>query len=207
MARSAICSHHSSLVFNQESAMTASAKTALLVIDVQASFTQRPYYTEDGKATYLAAQNALIAHAKTQGWAIVRVFHTEPCAPSTNVWSMASGFVRPLDGLSEFDASATFYKSRHSALVGSGLDVWLTERGMGHLVVSGIRTEQCCETTTRHASDLGWQVTYASDATWTWPMTTPSGQVLSAADLRERTATVLQDRFAQVRSVADITAS
>jgi hypothetical protein len=35
-------------------------------------------------------------------------------------------------------------------------------------------------------------------------MTTPSGKVLSAEDLRERTATVLQDRFAKVRKVTDI---
>ena len=58
----------------------------------------------------------------------------------------------------------TFYKHRHSALIGSGLSVWLTERGIQHLIVSGIRTEQCCETTTRHASDCGYEVDFVSVA-------------------------------------------
>uniref|UniRef100_UPI0013D5342D isochorismatase family protein n=2 Tax=Pseudomonadota TaxID=1224 RepID=UPI0013D5342D len=64
-----------------------------------------------------------------------------------------------------------FHKARHSALVGSGLDVWLTENGIRKLLVSGIRTEQCCETTTRHASDLGYTVDYVSEATLTFAMT------------------------------------
>src|SRR2546430_14596957 len=31
-------------------------------------------------------------------------------------------------------------------------------RSIGELLISGIRTEQCCETTTRHASDRGFTV-------------------------------------------------
>jgi nicotinamidase-related amidase len=87
-------------------------------------------------------------------------------------------------------------------LVGTGLDVWLTQQGIQKLIISGIRTEQCCETTTRHASDLGWQVDYCLDATLTWDMQRADGPILSAADVKTRTATVLQDRFATVCSVA-----
>jgi len=87
-------------------------------------------------------------------------------------------------------------------LVGTGLEVWLTENAVGRIIVSGIRTEQCCETTTRHASDLGWTVDFVLDATLTFAMTQPDGQTLRAADIKMRTATVLQDRFARVCSVA-----
>ncbi|XLM22660.1 isochorismatase family protein, partial [Chromobacterium piscinae] len=31
--------------------------------------------------------------------------------------------------------------------------------------ISGIRTEQCCETTARVASDLGYEVDFVSEAT------------------------------------------
>jgi nicotinamidase-related amidase len=85
--------------------------------------------------------------------------------------------------------------------VGTGLDVWLTQRGIQRLIVSGIRTEQCCETTTRHASDLGWTVDYVIDATLTFEMQQPDGETLSAHDIKMRTATVLQDRFARICSV------
>jgi nicotinamidase-related amidase len=109
--------------------------------------------------------------------------------------------VVPLKGLADFVAAATFIKHRHSALVGTGLDVWLTSQGIGRLIISGIRTEQCCETTTRHASDLGWSVDYCTDATLTFDMQQPDGQPLSATDIKARTATVLMDRFATLVTV------
>jgi nicotinamidase-related amidase len=114
---------------------------------------------------------------------------------------MASGSVCAMEGLADFDASLTVYKTRHSALVGTGLDVWLVAQGAQQLIVTGIRTEQCCETTTRHASDLGWQVLFVPEATLTWDMPTADGGVLSAADIRSRTSTILRGRFAHVMGV------
>jgi nicotinamidase-related amidase len=184
----------------------SSTSTALIVIDVQESFRHRPYYSADGMPIYLAAQNTLIGASKERGIPIVRIFHSEGPKMADNAFAIESGHVRALEGLADFEAEVSFIKSRHSALVGTGLDVWLTQRGITDLIISGIRTEQCCETTTRHASDLGWDVTYALDATLTWPMTQPDGTVLSAHDLRQRTATVLQDRFAQVMSANDVIA-
>ena len=117
-------------------------KTALLVIDVQESFRHRPFFTERDLPAYLAAQNALIDGAAAQGVPTVRIFHRDGPDTPDNPFADASGQVRALDGLAPFHAAATFTKSRHSALVGTGLDVWLTQRGIGRLIVSGIRTEQ-----------------------------------------------------------------
>ena len=74
----------------------------------------------------------------------------------------------------------------------------LRERAIGQLVVTGIRTDQCCETTTRHASDLGYSVIYAIDATLTFPMVSESGRIFSAEEIAERTQLVLAGRFAKV---------
>jgi nicotinamidase-related amidase len=173
-------------------------KTALIVIDVQHSFTQRPSFETDGLPAYLAAQNRLIEGFEAAGLPIVRVFHVQPDATGQDPFSLASGHVRPLDGLRGFDAALTVHKTRHSALVGSGLDVWLTSQGIGRLVISGIRTEQCCETTTRHASDLGWDVIYVPEATLTFTMSHPDGSPFTPAQIRARTAAVLAGRFARV---------
>ena len=176
-------------------------KTCLIVIDVQESFRHRPFFTERDLHAYLQAQNALIDGCVAQGIPVLRVFHSDGPEVAENPFSQASGQVRALDGLAPFDAAATFTKSRHSALVGTGLDVWLTRHGIQRLIISGIRTEQCCETTTRHASDLGWDVDYVTDATLTWDMVQPDGQVLAAADIKTRTATALQGRFATLCTV------
>ena len=178
-------------------------KTCLLVIDVQESFRHRPYFTGHDLPAYLAAQNALIAGCQARGVPVVRILHSDGPETPDNPFSQASGHVRPLDGLAGFDAAATFSKSRHSALVGTGLDVWLTSHGITRLIVSGIRTEQCAETTTRHASDLGWAVDFVPDATLTWDMVQPDGAPLTAADIKARTATVLQGRFATLCSVEE----
>lgn len=94
-----------------------------------------------------------------------------------------------------------FDKTRHSAFLGTGLGVWLTERRIGGLIVSGIRTEQCCETTTRHASDLGFAVDFVPEATLTFPMRDAGGRLWSTAEIRARTELVLSGRFARIATV------
>ena len=172
--------------------------TALLVIDAQESFRQRANWFEVDEAPYIRNQQALIDGAHAAGWAVVRILHVEP----EGIFSEASGFVRTLDGLT-LTPDVEFRKTRHSALVGTGLDVWLTEHGIRRVVISGIRTEQCCETTARHASDLGWQVDYVTEATHTSAITDAHGTRHSVEDLKARTAAVLDGRFARVVTIAD----
>ena len=180
-------------------------KSCLVLIDVQESFRQRPYFTERDVPAFLAAQNALIGACQQHGVPIVRVFHVDGPKTAQNAFALESGYVRPLDGLAAVEPAATFHKNRHSALVGTGLDVWLTQNGVGRLIVSGIRTEQCCETTARHASDLGFQVDYVPEATLTFDMQNEDGSALPAAAIKQRTATVLKDRFARICTVAQAT--
>lgn len=175
--------------------------TALLLIDVQESFTARPYWRPEMAAAFLNHCNTLLTGCLAAGIPVVRVIHTDGPETADNPFSQASGLVRPLNGLMDFDAALTLEKHRHSALVGTGLAVWLHQQGIRRLMVAGIRTEQCCETTTRHASDEGWTVDFVGDATLTFDMQTPAGQTLSAAAIRERTETVLAGRFARLCSV------
>ena len=174
------------------------ANTALLVIDVQESFRHAPYFDDSELPDFLSAQQALIDGAAASGMPIVQIFHED----GDKAFSKDSGFVRALDGL-QITPDVTFYKHRHSALAGTGLDIWLTERGINRLIVSGIRTEQCCETTTRHASDLGYSVDFITEATLTFPMVHASGTRFSAADIRTRTELVLAGRFARIATVKD----
>lgn len=186
---------------------TANAATALLLIDVQQSFRLRPYWSEEHFAAYMERTNALVAACQAAGVPIVRILHAEGPATKDNVFAVESGQVRPIDGLADFKADAEFLKSRHSALVATGLPVWLRQQGIKRLIVAGIRTEQCCETTTRHASDEGYSVDFVSEATLTFDMKTLDGQRLAAQDIVKRTEAVLTERFARICTVRDIEAS
>ncbi|MCA6218735.1 isochorismatase family protein [Ideonella sp. B7] len=176
-------------------------RTALLLIDVQASFTARPYWSTAELPAFLAATNRLIDGARQAGLPIVRILHTDGPDRADNPFAPVSGLVCPLDGLVEVEPARTVEKHRHSALVGTGLGDWLRAQRITRLIVAGIRTEQCCETTARHASDEGWEVDYVTEATLTFDMTTPAGERLSAAQIRERTETVLAGRFATLCTV------
>jgi nicotinamidase-related amidase len=170
-----------------------SRQTALLVIDVQESFRQRPYFSDDELPSFFDRCKALVDGFTAAGLPVVRILHVEGDGP----FSKASGFVETMHELA-FEPAATFEKNVHSALVGTGLQGWLTSRGISRLVIAGIRTEQCCETTTRNASDLGFEVDYVTEATLTFPLTTRAGRKVSAAEIRERTELVLSDRFATI---------
>lgn len=173
-----------------------SADAVLIVIDAQESFRHRPYFTADDLPPYVERQQALIDGAAARGVPVVQIFHVEDEGP----FARASGHVRTLEPLRVAPA-ATFEKRRHSALVGSGLDVWLTRSGARRLLISGIRTEQCCETTTRHASDLGYAIDFVSEATLTFPMRDASGRLWSAGEIAARTELVLAGRFARIVTV------
>ncbi|TLY56282.1 MAG: isochorismatase family protein [Gammaproteobacteria bacterium] len=182
-------------------------KQALIVIDVQESFRRRPYFRDEELPRFLRNVQSLIDRCAARGIALLQVFHEEPGDDPGNPFSAASGCVRAMPELS-LRADAVFYKQVHSAMFGrtedgATLEAWLRERGIGELLISGIRTEQCCETTTRHASDLGFSVRYVSDATLTFPMQTRSGREVSAQEILERTELVLDGRFARIVSTAD----
>lgn len=174
------------------------ARTALVVIDVQESFRHRPYWSEGNVPLFMERVQALVTGARVQGIPVVQVFHVE----AAGVFSLESGHVRTMEGV-EIEADVRFEKRSHSALVGSGLDVWLVQQGIGRLIVCGIRAEQCCETTTRHASDLGYEVDYVTEATLTWEMTDRRGRVWSADEIKARTELVLDGRFASVATVEE----
>jgi len=175
--------------------------TALILIDVQESFRQRPYWVAEAAKPFLARVNALVDGCVSRGVPIVRVLHSDGPAQAANPFAIESGHVRPLEELAKFEAAAEFVKHRHSALVGTGLAIWLHQHSIGRLIIAGIRTEQCCETTTRHASDEGWSVDYVAEATLTFDMKHLDGSKLPAADIVARTTAVLTDRFATICSV------
>jgi len=171
----------------------ANADTALLVVDVQESFRHRPYWRDADVPAFVENVQKLIDGARSRNMPVLQIFHVEESGP----FSMESGHVVPMEGIS-LTADAVFYKRSHSALIGSGLDVWLIQHGIRRVIVSGIRTEQCCETTTRNASDLGFQVDYVTEATLTFPMVDRHGRKWSPEEIKAATELVLDERFARI---------
>ena len=173
-----------------------STNTALIVIDAQESFKHRPYFSTTHFLDYINNQQNLINGAVAKNIPIIQVFHIE----QDGVFSLESGYVRALEELN-ISPDLTIHKTRHSAFAGTQLAIWLTQNGINKLIISGIRSEQCCETTTRHGSDLGYEIDYVTEATLTFAMSTKSGKMFSPEEIKEKTELVLSQRFAKIVNV------
>jgi nicotinamidase-related amidase len=174
-------------------------RSALIVIDVQESFRHMPFWSESDLPDFRAALLRLDAGCRRRGVPVVHIFHVGQAGPFTE----ASGYVRALDWLPGSPA-ACFFKHAHNAFSDTGLDLWLRRRGIDHLIVAGIRTEQCCETTTRVGSISAIAVDFVSEATLTFPMTHPVERShLFAEEIKAHTELVLAGRFARIVSVDD----
>ncbi|EIM01243.1 hydrolase [Rhodanobacter thiooxydans] len=175
---------------------------AVLVIDVQQSFLHAPYWREDDVPAFRKNLVRLLDAAAARGRPIVRILHEE----NDGHFGAASGLVRPMAWVPEAH-DVVFHKRVHNAFTDTGLQAWLRGRGVERVIVSGIRTEQCCETTARVASDLGFAVDYVTEATLTFPMVhAGSGTRYDAQDIKQRTELVLDGRFARIRTVDDVLA-
>lgn len=179
-----------------------SADTAVLAIDIQQSFLHAAYWRDDDVPAFRDSVLRLLAGAAARGWPVVRILQED----SDAAFSADSGLVRPMDWM-PVEAAVTFHKHVHNAFTDTDLEAWLRERGIRRVIVTGIRTEQCCETTTRVASDLGFAVDYVTEATLTFPMIhKPSGRRYDVDEIKQRTELVLDGRFARIRRVDDVLA-
>jgi nicotinamidase-related amidase len=191
--------------------------TALIVIDVQESFRQRPSWRTISNPDIADPVNRLVATARERGDLVVWVLHAEP--GSGTVFDPAGGYVRLIDGLTPRADEPVITKTSHNAFTTTNLQQLLTARGVREVVICGIRTEQCCETTARIASDLGFEVVFVTDATATNPIEhrdAPAGRTieeiladprtLPVAEVVARTEYALAGRFATIRTVAELTA-
>ncbi|MFC8194503.1 isochorismatase family protein [Streptomyces sp. NPDC057298] len=191
---------------------------ALIVIDVQESFRARPLWATISDPKISEQVNRLVQISRRAGDLVVWVLHSEP--GSGNVFDPALGHVRLMEELERADGEPLIHKTSHNAFTTTNLQQLLTERGVRELTVCGIRTEQCVETTTRVAGDLGYQVTFVTDATATNPIPhrdAPAGQsvadlladprTLSAEEVIRRTEYALAGRFATIATVDELEAA
>jgi nicotinamidase-related amidase len=189
--------------------------TALIVIDVQESFRQRPLWRTASNPEIVADVNRLVAAARGRGDQVIWVLHAEP--GSGDNFDPASGLVRLMDGLTPEAGEPTLTKTVHNAFTTTDLEQRLVAGGVRHVVVCGIRTEQCVETTARFASDMGYEVTFVSEATVTFPAPhwdlpedlsveelLADPRTLAAADIVTRTEYALAGRFATIATIDEV---
>ena len=168
------------------SAWIAPGRTAVLIVDMQVDFASPEgvlgaFIDMSVVAPAVAAAERLVARARAAGVPVVFVGLSTTPETDSAAWNER---LRRRGGNPEVDAAlcradqvgSAFYgpkpapgelvvrKTRYSGFVGTDLDMQLTQMGVDTLVVAGLTTECCVDSTVRDAFDLDYQVFVAADA-------------------------------------------
>ncbi len=166
------------------------SNTALIVIDVQKgmfAFPEQPYEGEG----MLCRINGLVEEARKASVPVIFVQHDggpdHPLEKPSQNWE-----IHPGTGYTSNDL--VIEKRNCDSFQDTNLQDSLQSLGAENLVLAGMMTEYCVDTTCRRAFSLGYKVTLASDA-----HSTLSREDLSAEQIIRHHNSVLSGSFASVQ--------
>ncbi|WP_406095698.1 cysteine hydrolase family protein [Streptomyces sp. NBC_01013] len=192
--------------------MDIAENAALVVVDVQVGFDEEAYW---GPRNNPAAEEniaGLIDVWQSSGRPVVFVRHDSPKPDSPlRVGYPGNDFQPYVEERRGKGSGPELFltKSVNSAFYGTpDLGAWLSGAGVRQIVVAGIQTNMCAETTARMAGNLGYEVFFALDATYTFDGKGPWGWTLGAEELARATAVSLHGGgFAKVVRSAELIAA
>jgi nicotinamidase-related amidase len=135
------------------------AKSALLVIDVQQGLCEGRWAAFEAQQRVIERPNALARAARSAGAPVIFVQHEEDdgLVYESAAWQLARGLdVQPGDQRLRKRASDAFHQTP--------LHEMLQARGIQRLVICGLQSELCVDSTVRRALALGYAVTLVGDA-------------------------------------------
>ena len=181
---------------------------ALLVIDMQRGFDDLEFWGPTVNPDCEANVAALVERWIADEEPVVVVRHDSRSVDSP--LHAASPGNALVDAVAAVEPALLVTKNVNSAFYGDpDLHAWLGERGIRDVVICGIQTNMCVETTARMAGNLGYDVTVVLDATRTFDLSAEVAGVgavtRTASELMTTTALVLErGGFARIALTADV---
>ena len=178
-------------------------RSALLVVDAQDSFKAGPRWARRSNHDFERNVGALVDSYREAGLPVVFIIHTD----EDDAFRSDSPYFQLMDFIQRRDSEPLLVKNTRNSFTSTDLQQRLEALGVKRVVVTGIQTEQCVETTTRVAADLGYDADFVTEATMTFPIRNDeTGEELATNDIVQRTEFVLRNRFARIARVAEIVA-
>lgn len=177
---------------------------ALIVIDVQSGFEDPVFLGTRNNPSADENIQALIKQWEKRHRPIVLVQHNSKSTGSSLHPSKPGNALKPY--VEAANRSLLITKSVNSAFYGEpDLHKWLQTSEIKQIVIIGIQTNMCCETTARMAGNLGYNVIFVPDAMHTFDLGGPNGEVLTADELSRATVINLHGGgFAKIASSREL---
>jgi nicotinamidase-related amidase len=176
-------------------------RIALVVVDVQRAFEDADYWGRRNNPNCEENVAALIEAWRRHDQPVVFVRHdsVEPGSP-LRPGEPGNAFKDEVAGVPDLLVT----KHVNSAFHGDpDLAAWLRESGIGDVLVCGIQTNMCAETTARVAANLGFGMRFAIDATHTFDLASHDGGIIAADELARVTAANLDPEFGRIVTTAE----
>jgi nicotinamidase-related amidase len=174
--------------------------TALIVVDLQLG-TEDPSWGPRNNPDCVANVEALLEAWRARREPVVYIRHDSVEPGSTLRPGEPGNDLHPVLA-AEPDLFVT--KRVSSAFHGEpDLAAWLRARGIERLVMCGVQTNMCCETSARVGAVLGFDVGFVIDATYTHDRLTRDGDLISADMLAQVTAVNFEPEFGRVISTPE----
>src|SRR5579864_4292305 len=184
-----------------ESPFHVPPSTALILIDMQNAIDD-PFWSKEGPRNHPSAEDAalrLIAAWRAAAMPVYHVRHDSIEPQSTYRPGQAGNSFKP--GFAPGAGEELIVKHTGSAFVETPLEGLLRARGQMHLVVAGVITNNSVETTVRHAGTLGFRVTLAEDACFTFARRDWRGVLRSAEEVHALSLANLDSEYCRVATV------
>jgi nicotinamidase-related amidase len=175
------------------------SQSALLVIDAQDSFKVGPRWDRRSNPAFEKNVTALVEAYRAAHLPVIFFLHTD----KDDGFARDSPSFKLMDFLKPRAEEPVMVKNTRNCFTSTTLQPYLIEKGVRRLTITGIQTEQCCETTARIAADFGYAVDFVTEATMTFPIPNwdKPGEELGVDAIRERTEYALRRRFARITTV------
>ena len=171
-------------------------KTALLIIDVQNDYFPGGKMELNKSSEALLKIKILLNHFRKTEMPVVHVQHISLKTGATFFLPGTSGAefnenVKPLNN------EKIFVKNFPNSFRCTGLDAYLRENGITKLVIAGMMTHMCIDTTVRAAFDLGYESIVAGDCCATRSLSIDN-VTIPAEDVHNSFLAALNGTFAKV---------
>ena len=176
---------------------------ALILIDVQLGLDE-PRLGERSNPDAERNMARLLREWRRRGLPIFHIQHmsTEPDSPLRP--DLPGNAIKPV--VAPLLEEPVIQKQVNCAFIGTDLSQQLQDGGIESLLIAGLTIEHCVSTTARLASDLGYDVLVAADATAAHESRSYQGVHLPAEIVHDVALANLQGEFASVQSAAQILA-
>jgi len=178
--------------------MSFQPRRAVIVVDVQNEYFTGNLQIEYPPSSQSLANIARIMDAATAANVPVVVIQQDSPAES-QAFAIGSDGWRLHDEIGRRHREVLFHKPLPSAFSGTGLAEWLEQHGIDTVTVVGYMTQNCDDTTIKHAFDRGLDVEFVHDATGSVSYANRAGYA-SAEEIHRVYSVVQQSRFAAVLS-------